>query len=183
MTNQGKRFETAFKTSVPSYALIYRLPDSAQSFDRSSKLRFSRKNPFDYLMWDSKRHILYALELKTVKGKSISFERRKDETAEIHYHQIAGLREWSKYDGIICGFVIEFRELEKTIFIDIKGFDTMANVISKKSFNINDLNTNGISYTVIPQQKKRINYSYDIDSLLNKQQGKQKANFGGSNEN
>ena len=81
--NIGKRFEDDFRKSVPSYALLYRIPDSAQSFGGSSNLRFSRKNPFDYLMWDSKKHILYALELKTVAGKSISFERCREENKEI----------------------------------------------------------------------------------------------------
>ena len=73
MSNIGKVFEEQIKKSVPDYALLYRLPDAAQSFGGSNTLRFSRKNPFDFLLWDSKRHILYALEMKTVSGKSISF--------------------------------------------------------------------------------------------------------------
>lgn len=104
--NTGKRFEADFKKSVPSYALLYRLPDSAQAFGGSSNLRFSSKNPFDYLIWNSKSHILYALELKTVAGKSISFERNKEEHGEIHWHQVEGLNKWNKYDGIVCGFII-----------------------------------------------------------------------------
>lgn len=73
--NVGKVFESRIQKCVPDYAKIFRLPDSAQSFGKSRNLRFSRKNPFDYFMWDSSRHYLYALELKTVKGKSISFEK------------------------------------------------------------------------------------------------------------
>jgi hypothetical protein len=120
MKNVGKLFESQFKLSVPDYALLYRLPDPAQSFGGGNKLRFSAKPPFDYLLWDSKRHILYALELKTVKDKSISFEREKGEHGEIHYSQIKGLNNWNKYDGIVCGFVIEFREIETTVFIEIE---------------------------------------------------------------
>lgn len=166
--NIGKIFEEQLKKSVPDYALIYRLPDSAQSFGGGNNLRFSNKNPFDFLLWDSKKHILYALEAKTVKGKSISFERESGESREIHYHQIQGLNEWNRYDGITCGFIIEFRELEKTVFIDINSFNKLIFSIDKKSFNYGDLEKSGLPYFLIPQTKKRTRYIYDIDSLLSK---------------
>ena len=167
--NVGKAFETDFKKCVPDYALIYRLPDAAQSFGQNDNLRFSRKNPFDFLLWDSQKHILYALEVKTVSGKSISFERAKGESKQIHYHQIEGLNQWDKYDGIICGFIIEFRELAKTIFIEIKEFNRLMSIVSKSSFNYNNLEEYGIRYTVINQEKKRTKYKYDIDSFLKQQ--------------
>lgn len=165
-TNKGKIFEGDFKRSVPDYAMIYRLPDAAQSFGGSNNLRFSRKNPFDFLLWDSHRHILYALEMKTVHGKSISFERSKEENKEIHRHQIDGLNAWNKYDGIICGFIIEFREIETTVFIDIDEFNKLENSISKKSFNLDDLSTHKIHYVIIGQIKARTHYTYKIDEFL-----------------
>lgn len=166
MSNVGKIFEEDFKNSIPDYALLYRLPDAAQSFGGSNKLRFSRKNPFDFILWDSKRHILYALETKTVKGKSISFERDKNEEKEIHYHQIKGLNEWNRFDGTICGFIIEFRQIEITIFLPIESFNLLIELIDKKSFNYDDLKNNDIPYFVIPQKKKRTRYTYDINHLL-----------------
>lgn len=166
--NVGKLFEEQIKKSVPDYALLYRLPDAAQSFCGNSNLRFSRKNPFDFILWDSKRHILYALEMKTVKGKSISFERSNEKNKEIHYHQIQGLNKWNRYDGIVCGFIIEFREIETTIFIDIDSFNALTANISKQSFNIDDLINSGLPYFVIRQEKKRTRYIYDIDSFLSK---------------
>lgn len=168
--NQGKIFEQDFKSSVPDYVLLYRLPDAAQSFGNSSKLRFSRKNPFDYIMWDSKRHILYALELKTVKGKSISFERTKDDKGEIHYHQVQGLNLWDKYDGIICGFIIEFRELDKCIFISISDYNSLVDIVTKKSFNMKDLEYNNITYFTIDRKLRKTRYSYDVDSFLERMQ-------------
>lgn len=167
--NQGKLFEMQVKKSVPDYALLYRLPDAAQSFDSGSHLRFSRKNPFDYLLWDSHSHILYALELKTIKGKAISFEREKVDVGEIHYHQIQGLNEWNKFDGIVCGFLIEFREIETTIFIDISDFNMLVNNISKKSFTIKDLDNYSIPYIVVPQKKARTRFLYDIEKFLHTQ--------------
>lgn len=167
MAGVGKIFETQLSKSVPDYALIHRLSDPAQSFSGGNS-RFSNKNPFDYILWDSKRHILYVLEAKTVAGKSISFERSKDEMGKIHYHQIQGLESWNKYDGVVGGLIIEFRELEKTIFLDIKDMINLMGIIPKKSFNMTDLDKNGIPYFVIPQKKERTRYTYDIGDFLSR---------------
>ena len=164
--NIGKLLETQWKTSVPDYAMLYRLPDSAQSFGGSNNLRFSAKPPFDFLMWDSKRHKLYALEMKTVSGKSISFERTKEDKGGIHYHQIKSLNQWNSYDGIICGFIIEFRGLETTVFIDIEQFNNIMNNVPKKSFNYDDLNKYSVNYLIINQKKNRTRYIYDVDKFL-----------------
>lgn len=166
--NIGKIFESCIQKSVPDYALMYRLPDSAQVFGGNSKLRFSRKNPFDYILWDSKRFKLFALELKTKSKHSISFERSKDESGDIHYHQIKGLRQWNQYNGIVCGFIIEFRDLETTFFLDIESFDKLIQKINKKSFTLDDLRDNNIPYIVIPQTKLRTRYSYDLEDFLNR---------------
>lgn len=164
--NKGKDFELDFKKSVPKYALLYRLPDAAQAFSYSNNLRFSRKNPFDFLLWNSKRHMLFAIEIKTVAGKSISFERNKNEDGDIHYHQIKGLNEWNKYDGITCGFIIEFRAIKQTLFININEFNKLINAITKKSFNFNDLNNYKIQYYSIGREKVRTRYKYHVDEFL-----------------
>lgn len=164
--NNGKVFEAALKKSVPDYALMYRLPDPAQSFGQSNKTRFSRHNPFDFILFSPPTRTMYAIEAKTVKGKSISFERCKDDHGEIHHYQINGLEEWGKYEGVIAGFIIEFRELEKTVFINIKDFDILIESINKKSFNYGDLCDSGLPYFIIPQVKKRTQYAYDLDKFL-----------------
>lgn len=164
--NIGKVLEAQWKASVPDYTLLYRLPDSAQSFGGSNSLRFSSKTPFDFLMWDSNRHKLYALEMKTVGGKSISFERNKGDQGLIHYHQIEGLNKWNRFDGITCGFIIEFRKIEKTIFLEIDEMNKLIATLSKKSFNFDDLDTYKIQYIIIGQTKVRTRYKYDVDSFL-----------------
>lgn len=161
--NIGKIFEQSFRNSVPSYALYYRLPDPPQSFG-GGNLRFSSKNPFDCLIWDSEQHMLFAIELKTVAGKSISFERNKQEHGEIHFHQIQGLNDWDKYDGIIAGFVIEFRQIEKTVFLKVAEFNKIAAEIPKKSFNYDDLQN--YDYELIEQTKARTRYSYNVEKWL-----------------
>lgn len=164
--NEGKRFEQDFQSSVPDYALIYRLRDPAQSFGKNNNLRFSARNPFDYLMWDSMNRNLYALELKSIKGNSISFERSKDDRGDIHYYQIEGLNHWNKYPGIICGFVIEFRSFEKTIFLSIIEFNRLSNIIQKKSITLNDLEIYRIQYTIIPSRLVRTHFRYDLNSFI-----------------
>ena len=167
MKNIGKVFEEQIEKSVPDNALLHRLPDSAQAFGRSKKMRFSNKSPFDYIMWDSHSHTLYALELKTVSEISIPFERDESEHCSgIHYHQIQSLNKWNQYDGIVCGFIIEFRKLEKTIFLEISNFNSLMDCISKKSFRISDLDSNNIPYVVIPQKKLIVNYLYDMDYFI-----------------
>ena len=167
MGNIGKKFENAIKRSAPDYMLLYRLPDAAQSFGGGNKLRFSWKNPFDFLLWDSQRHMLFALELKTVAGKSISFERTAEDVGDIHLHQVEGLLGWSQYDGITAGFIIEFRAIETTVFIPISGYMALINAISKKSFSRKDLDDYKVPYVQIPQKKLRTQYRYDIESMVN----------------
>lgn len=170
--NIGKILEEQWKKSVPDYALLFRLKDSAQAFKQTSSLRFSSKNPFDYILWDSKRLKLYALELKTVKGSSITFERNENETKEIHLHQINGLSDWAKYNNTVCGFIIEFRKLEKTVFIKIDELKRLIDAIPKKSFSFFDLDKFNVKYVLVAQTKKRTRYIYDVDGFLSNDEEK-----------
>ena len=165
--NPGKIFEAQIRDSAPDYALVHRLQDPAQSFGGGGgNTRFSRRNPFDYLMFNPMRGVLFAIEAKSVAGKSISFERTKDDHGEIHAFQADGLRAWSAYDRVISGFLIEFRKIETTVFLYIESFDWLIESISKKSFNFDDIVESGLPYLIIPQRKLRTRYRYDIDKLL-----------------
>lgn len=163
--NLGKLFEQRWKKSCPDYVLAYKLPDTPQAFG-SNTFRFTNKNPFDYLMWDSERHILMALELKSVGGNSISFERDKEDNGLIHLHQINSLLKWSAYDGIVCGFLIEFRKNEKTVFVEINDFKKLIDTIEKKSINYGDFEKYGVRHIEIPQKLARVNYTYDVELFL-----------------
>lgn len=107
----------------------------------------------------------FCLELKTVSGKSISFERTKKDKGEIHYHQIEYLKNCSQYQNIIPGLIIDFRGTNNTWFLHINEWDELINSISKKSFNENDL----LSYThpiSISKEKLRVNYKYDVGKFI-----------------
>lgn len=169
--NAGKKFEDIFKKSIPSYCMIHRLKDTAQSYNNSKATRFTWNNPCDFFCFDSQSHLLYALELKSTKFKNMSFQKDKDDNQSkmIKYHQIESLRKLSKYDGIIAGFILNFRDeekgIERTYFQNIKDFEAMCKKINKVSFNEIDLimNGNAIKITGI---KKRINYQWNIDEFL-----------------
>ena len=159
----GKVFEENWKKSVPEDIWIYRPPDAAQSFNQPSNLRFSQKSPCDYMMFDGSH--FFCLELKTVSGKSISFERTKKDKGEIHYHQIEYLKSCLNYKNIIPGLIIDFRGTDNTWFLNIKEWDDLINPISKKSFNESDL----ISYShpiLISKKKLKVNYRYNIQQFI-----------------
>ena len=161
----GKVFEENWKKSVPENIWIYRPPDAAQSFNQSSKLRFSQKSPCDYMMFDG--YHFFCLELKSVSGKSISFERTKakEDKGEIHYHQIEYLKSCLSFENVIPGLIIDFRGTDNTWFLHINQWDALINSIAKKSFNELDL----LSYAhpiLISKKKLKINYRYDINKFI-----------------
>ena len=159
----GKVFEDNWKKSVPGNIWIYRPPDAAQSFNQSSNLRFSQKSPCDYMMFDG--YHFFCLELKSVAGKSISFERDKKDKGVIHYHQIEYLKSCLNFKNVIPGLIIDFRGADNTWFLHIKEWDGLINSIDKKSFNESDL----LSYShpiLISKKKLKVNYRYNIQQFI-----------------
>lgn len=141
--NVGKVFEEQFKKSVPDHILLIRLNDSPQAFKKSNLTRFTPKNPFDYICFDTESKILYCLELKSTSNKYMTFEdinNNEEENKMIHKHQIKGLLKYSTYSNVIAGFLFNFRlsDVELTYFMEINQFKNMIESINKKSFNIMD---------------------------------------------
>ena len=171
--NSGKKFERQFVLSIPDYCLLVRIPDPPQSFVQDKSTRFSVKNPYDFLMFDSHRRTLYCLELKTTKYRSMSYEDVGLDARQnkmIHKHQILGLLNSSNYQNVRSGFLMNFRNeekgMERTYFQDINDFIRMTKKINKKSFNELDLIADG-NAVKIDGIKKRVNYTWDIDKFLN----------------
>ena len=115
------------------------------------------------MMFDG--HHFFCFELKSVAGKSISFERDKKDKGVIHYHQIEYLKSCLNYKNIIPGLIIDFRGTDNTWFLHINQWDGLINSISKKSFNESDL----ISYShplLISKEKLKVNYRYNIQQFI-----------------
>ena len=76
-----------------------------------------------------------------------------------------GLLEASKHEGVIAGFVFNFRDTNSTYFAEIGKFVNLTNHMNKKSVNQMDILSIGI---LIPQRQLRVNWRYDIQSLIDK---------------
>lgn len=162
--NIGKVFEDNFKKSIPENVWCYRPPDAAQSFDMSSKLRFSQHSPCDYILFNGNK--LFFFELKTFDG-SCSFERTKEDKGIIHYYQVETLKKYGEYNNTVSGFILDFRKSDNTYFLNINDWDELITSIEKKSFNEDDL----LKYTnpiLINKKKLKVNYKYNIEDLMEK---------------
>ena len=150
----GKRFENNFKKSVPSDIFFYRFKDGSSAWGGNDKVRFQSSNICDCELFDGNR--LYLLELKSIKGKSIPF-------GNIRENQLKELSEAQKFKNIIAGIVIEFNELERAFFIDIKNVIEFMKTSDRKSIPLDYLEIEGIEIEVT---KKRTNCSFNIRKLL-----------------
>ena len=142
----GKIFEQNWKASIPEGIFVYRPPDAAQSFQSNSNLRFSLRSPCDYFIYNGQ--YLWALELKSVAGTSISFERCNTDKGVIHDYQIKTLKEFRTYPNVISGLLIDF-----------------INSINKKSFNEQNL-LDYSSPICIDKKKLKVNYRYNVVKFL-----------------
>ena len=176
--NTGKIFESEIKDSLDEWnknnrndiVYYHRIPDPPQSFNQDSNgLRFSNKNPYDIFIvktidWENKIGSFIALELKSKKINSLSFNLDKNikGTFDIKYHQIQGLKE--VYDkGGKAFFLFNFRKENLTYKICINNFLKFVESTDKKSINIKDIiEFGGI---LIPQELKKIKYRYDVSKI------------------
>lgn len=171
MSNTGKIFEDDFRSSVDkSRCLLIRLNDQPQVFSKSAK--FSLKPPCDFVLYDSLTKLLIPLELKTTKYRSMSYEdvnKENQNNAMIHRHQLEKLLEFSNYNGVKSGLLLNFRteetNMQRTYYISIQNFLDMCQKLNKKSVNEIDLLSVGNAVKV-NGVKKRSRYLWDINNLL-----------------
>lgn len=163
----GKQFEKSFEDSAKKDKIFfYRIKDNTGAFNPAcmkcpnSKTQFTVKNECDSFLY--KKPILLPIEFKSTKSKSISLSDKI-----IRPQQIKRLTEWLEYDGVIPGFVLNFRESNnQTYFLHIKNFnDYVANPDrkNKSSIPISTCKEVGIQ---IKNNILKTNYRYDIKDLL-----------------
>ena len=166
VSNVGKNFEQNFKDSVPKDVYYLRLHDSAIGFDTAnSTQRFALKSPFDCMLY--KLPVLYALELKSTSGKSVSY---RGTSPMIKSHQIQKLRE-AACKGIKAGFIFNFRQSNRTYFLSVGDFDGLTDHQMRTKSSISELEIiNSGRAILIPQTLKKVNWKYDLDVLFNRGQ-------------
>ena len=95
--------------------------------------------------------------MNSTKGTSIPFNM-------IRQNQIDGLLEASKHN-LVAGLILNYRnEKNDTFFITIDDFVDMIGSISKKSFNVKDLEKYGAIR--VESTKKRTRYTYNMEKLI-----------------
>ena len=160
MSNEGKRFEQDFINSVPEHIFRYRFKDGTAGFagQKNENGRFQAKNMCDFMLYHKK---LFLLELKSHKGKSFPFSC-------IRENQLEELSKAQSFVGIIPGIVFNFRDLERTYFVNIHHVHYYYYHAERKSFPLDFIQQWGLP---IEGYKKRTRYSYDIETFIEELEG------------
>lgn len=168
MTSEGKVFEQSIEESSKEQNIFYfRVRDvNPMAIKPNFKLP---QNKFDSLLYYNDH--LFTIEMKSTKGKSFSFSE-----SIIKQHQIDSLLEASKFDGVISGFLFNFRiEGNPTYFVDINDFikykhiaenqleHTYQNKINKSSIPLTICQEIGIELRNVKKVKK---YRYYLKMLF-----------------
>lgn len=163
MKNKGYVLQDNIKKSCEKQdILFYRFKDSPFSFANSDKTKFTTNNICDCMMFLANK--LLFIELKSTKGKSFSFTehslRQLNDINKI-IHNKQGLKRF----GVYGCFIIEFRELEETYFVQVQDILKYLRKNNTKTINIQkyiDKNR----YIKIDQKLLRKNYTFDIRKLF-----------------
>jgi len=149
----GKDFETDFIQSVPKRCDVTRLKD-AGGWSDATNMRFTSKNPCDFIVWSAKTKRMYKFELKSVQGKSLPF-------ANIKQHQLESLCE-SRNKGVCSLFVVNFRGTDATYLIKPSTIEACMENGVRKSLSLAEARESGIR---VKQTLKRIHWGYDLEWL------------------
>lgn len=163
MKNKGYILQDNIKKSCEKQdILFYRFKDSPFSFANSDKTKFTTNNICDCMMFLANK--LLFVELKSTKGKSFSFTehslRQLNDINKI-IHNKQGLRRF----GVYGCFIIEFREIEETYFIQVQDILKYLNENNTKTINIQKYIKNN-KFIKIEQKLLRKNYTFDIRKLF-----------------
>lgn len=177
-SSKGKCFEDDIKQSIPDYCMTHRLRDSAQSFTTHSQTKFSWDNECDFFIFDDKHILLYTIECKSTKFRSMSYETKEEyeynkankikSKRMIKYHQIQSLTNFSKFENIVSGLFLNFRDdernLQRTYFLNIKDYNLMIKTLNKKS--IDEIDISRHNAVKINGFIKRTRYTWDLNEFL-----------------
>ncbi|MED3562429.1 hypothetical protein [Bacillus xiapuensis] len=168
MAKEGKEFESSIEQSSKEQGIFYfRVRDvNPMAIKANFKLP---QNKYDCLLY-YKDH-LFPIEMKSTKSKSISFSE-----SIIKQHQIDNLLDAVNYDGVIAGFLFNFREPDnKTYFVHIEQFikykhiaenqleHTYKSKINKSSIPIAICKEIGFEVTNVKKVRK---YRYYLNKLF-----------------
>jgi len=166
--DHGKIFEDDIRNSALEQNLwFYRIKDVSPMMLKPN-VRLS-KNDYDSFIY--KKPNLFPVELKSTKAMSISFSE-----SMIKKHQIESLKKAAETDGVMPGFLFNFRQPKNRVFfIHINNFLEYKNIaengldhtyegrVNKASIPIHICEQIGIE---VKSEKKRTRYRYKLNKLI-----------------
>lgn len=169
MSKEGKVFEESLESSCNDQNIFYhRIKDTYVPPDLRRRVRVT-KNKYDSLLYY--KNYLFPVEMKSTKENRFSFDE-----SIIKQHQIENLKEANDYNGVIAGFIFNFRQPEnRAFFVHIEDFVIYKNIaengldhtykskVNKASIPLGICEEIGIEITNI---KKITKYRYYINKLL-----------------
>lgn len=171
--NNGKKFEKSFQDSCNKrHICCVRLVDS-NKFGDHTQSRFTPDNIADFICHYN--NSMYILELKHTQNTSISFNQPCDKkgngTYMIKPKQVQSLLKYTGYENVHVGLLVDFADRETktrtikggTYYIDIEIFKGWADIVGKKSMNIEDAKVIGIP---VDRHIKITNYDLDVEKLF-----------------
>jgi recombination protein U len=167
MKNQGKQFEDDFIKSVPDNVYHYRFKDGTAGFAgaQNENVRFQATNIADFLLFDRR---LYLVELKSHLGKSFpysavmgKYDKEKDKWPK--EKQLNDLEKASHFDGIVPGYIFNFRDLNLTYFVPVRHVHYFFYHSETKSFPLSFIQQYG---TEIKGEIKKVHYRYYVKEFL-----------------
>jgi recombination protein U len=152
-SNSGKRFEEDIKKSLPEWCWVYRLRDSAGTWQGGDNTRFTSSNICDFIVMA--RDLLLLLELKSHTGTNFPISC-------IRKNQIEDMSKVS-HKKIKPYFLINFKDIQSTYAVEASSLKDFIENTSRKSIPIKWCIEHG---TEIPSEKKRVRYRYDLGPIL-----------------
>ncbi len=165
--NPGKRFEANIRDSCKKQNIFYHRVSDIYIHHLPTYIKKQIKtqpNKYDCFIFN--RGHLFCLELKSTALKSIPFNN-------IQEHQIKGLLEESSYEGVVSGFIVNFRKYDYTCFVCIKDFikywnneKRKKNSERKESLSVELLKNGEVKNVEILCKKMKVNWEYDIEGFI-----------------
>ena len=168
--NPGKIFEGDLKDSfIENEIFCMRINDNYMANVQVGKGAFTTRNPADFIFFYEGK--LYFAECKSTKYKSMSFslDPMDNGSPMIKAHQIESLMDFSNYEGIRCGFLLNFRDDTNpanslTYWMPIESFSMFLTKTDKKSINKLDIVEN--DGLLIDSEVKRTHLRFDVRQMF-----------------
>lgn len=149
--NRGKQFETVVKDCFQKIdnLTIYRLYDTTNGFSGVANIS-------DFIIYQ--KPVMLFLECKSVHGKSFPLSNLTDT-------QYSGMLHHAETNGVKCGVLIWFIDIDKTYYINIQEIKRIKEQ-GKKSISEKDLLNDLCVSFLIKGNKKRVFFDYDFVPLM-----------------